>query len=50
MDSCILYPTADSTIAGIVWEETEPYFNGDKDLDSVVDIIQRRVQTYLDER
>lgn len=47
MDSCILYPTMDSTIADIVWEEAEPYFAGDKDLDQVIDNIQKRVQLYL---
>lgn len=45
-------PTAVSSddIFDIVMEEANGYFQGDKDLDSVVDVIQRRVQLYLDER
>ena len=34
----------------LVMEEADSYFNSDKDLDSVVELIQRRVQLYLDER
>lgn len=49
MDSCILYPVEDAIIASIVLEEVEPYFSGDKNLDTVVGIIQSRVQLYLDE-
>ena len=49
MDKCILMPPEDSAIASIVMEETQPYFAGDKDMDAVIDIIQSRVQLYLDE-
>lgn len=49
MDSCVLMPPEDSVIADIVLEETAPYFAGDKDMDTVIDIIQSRVQLYLDE-
>lgn len=49
MDSCVLMPPEDDAIADIVMEEAEPYFAGDKDLDTVVEIIQNRVQLYLDE-
>lgn len=37
-------------IFGIVMEEANGYFNSDKNLDQVIDIIQNRVQLYLDER
>lgn len=49
MDSCVLRPPMDSAIASIVIEEVEPYFSGDKDMDSVIKIIQSRVQLYLNE-
>lgn len=49
MDRCILMPPEDSAIATIVIEETQPYFAGDKDMDTVIGIIQSRVQLYLDE-
>ncbi len=49
LDSCILMPSSDETIADIVREETEPYFAGDKNLDTVIENIQRRVQLYLNE-
>ena len=49
LDSCILMPSSDETIADIVREETEPYFTGDKNLDTVIENIQRRVQLYLNE-
>lgn len=49
MDSCVPFPVRDSNIASIVLEETPAYFSGDKDMDTVIDIIQRRVQLYLDE-
>ncbi len=37
-------------IFDIVTEEADSYFQSDKDIDTVIDIIQRRVQIYLDER
>lgn len=49
MDSCILMPPEDSAIASIVMEEVGPYLAGDKDLDAVINIIQSRVQLYLNE-
>lgn len=49
MDSGILFPTEDDFIASTVLEEAAPYFSGDKDIDTVIDIIQSRVQIYLDE-
>ena len=49
MDSCILSPINDARIASIVLDEVEPYFAGDKDMDTVIGIIQSRVQMYLNE-
>ena len=48
-DSCVPRPSRDITIANIVLEEVEPYFAGVKNMDTVIDIIQNRVQLYLDE-
>ena len=33
----------------IIWEESEAYFVGDKSIEEVADIINNRVQLYLDE-
>jgi len=49
LDSCVPEPSEDSVIANIVLEEAAPYFAGDKDMDTVISIIQSRVQLYLDE-
>lgn len=49
MDKGTLLPPQDNAIASIVLEETEPYFSGNKDMDTVIGIIQSRVQLYLDE-
>lgn len=45
-------PTAvdSDNIFNMVMEEADSYFQADKDIDTVVDIIQRRVQLYLDEQ
>lgn len=40
----------ESTIATIVTEEAAAYFAGDKTAEAVADIVQNRVQTYLNER
>lgn len=37
-------------IFNMVMEEADGYFNSNKDVDQVIDVIQRRVQVYLDER
>lgn len=39
----------DSYIMQIINEETESYFKNDKSLDEVAEVIQNRVQTYVDE-
>lgn len=47
MDSGTLFSTEDNLIASIVLEEAAPYFSGDKDINTVIDTIQSRVQLYL---
>ncbi len=42
--------TCDNEIMSIVIEEIQPFFEGQKDLDSVIEIINNRAQTVLDER
>ncbi len=49
LDNCVPRPPRDSIIADIVMEEAESYFAGDKNIDEVIQIIQSRVQLYLDE-
>ena len=48
--SCSKMDSADSAINAILIEEMPAYFLGQKDLDSVVVIIQDRVQKVLNER
>lgn len=45
-------PTAvdSEDIFNLVMEEADSYFQADKDIDTVIDIIQKRVQLYLDEQ
>ena len=40
----------DDRIMAIIQEEAEPFFQGQKSVEEVADIIQSRVQIYLDER
>lgn len=47
LDSSVPQPPRDSVIADIVLEEVAPYFAGDKDIDTVIKLIQNRVQLYL---
>ena len=42
--------TSDASISKIISEEMPAYFSGQKDLDSVIEIMQDRVQKVLDER
>ena len=44
-----VYGDEEYEINSIITEEAEPYFKGDKELDDVINIIQNRVQLYLDE-
>lgn len=49
MDSCRLQSGVTEPIKDIIMEEAEAFFAGDKDVRTVADIIQSRVQLYLDE-
>ena len=49
MDSCRLSTGLTDPIVDIIWEEAEAFFAEDKDVQKVADIIQSRVQTYLNE-
>lgn len=50
LESCVPLSLEADDIREIIREEAEPFFNGDKDCDTVCNIIQNRVQLYLDER
>lgn len=49
IDACVPAPVGTQEIEDIISEETEGYFSGEKDVDRTVEVIQRRVQLYLDE-
>ena len=48
--SCSRIKHEDSDISIILIEEMPPYFLGQKDLDSVIEIAENRIQKVLDER
>ena len=50
IDSCVAEPVHVSEVADIIDEEIYQYFDGIFSLDKVIDIIESRVQLYLDER
>ena len=50
IDSCSGMNSADASINLILVEEMQPYFLGQKDLKSVAEVAQDRVQKVLDER
>ena len=50
IDTASLNDSIDYTLYYIVLEEAQSYFAGDKTLDEVVDIIQRRASLYIAER
>lgn len=50
IDTASLNDAIDYTLYYIVLEEAQSYFAGDKTLDEVVDIIQRRASLYIAER
>ncbi len=49
MEEAICLPRPDDTVYDIVKEETAFYFAGEKSLDEVINIIQKRVNLYLEE-
>lgn len=46
----VTYPQSNDAIFDIIWDETELYFLGEKEVDDVVQAIDRRVQLLLDEQ
>lgn len=50
LDVIALYYAYDSEIADIVQEESAAYFNGDKSVEDVIDVIENRVSIYLAEQ
>lgn len=50
IDTASLNGSIDYTLYNIVLEEAQSYFAGDKTLDDVIDMIQRRVSLYVAER
>lgn len=50
LEDCVPFPLEADYIRTIIMEETAPFFNGDKDVKTVCEIIQNRAQLYLDER
>ncbi|MCM1534735.1 MAG: extracellular solute-binding protein [Clostridium sp.] len=49
IESATAGAATDDQILNIITEEAEPFFQGQKSIEDVTDIIQRRVQLYLDE-
>lgn len=50
IESASKVQATDSKIMEIILEESQPFFQGQKSVDEVADIIQSRVQLYMDER
>lgn len=50
IESASKVQATDSKIMEIIREEAQPFFQGQKSAEEVADIIQRRVQLYMDER
>lgn len=50
MNSCVQKSDSLDEIIDIILEDASAYFDGSKDINTVVDIIQNRVQLYLDEQ
>lgn len=49
MNSCVPKPGDTDSILNILMEEIDSFYNGDKDAAAVAEIIQNKVQLYLDE-
>lgn len=49
MDECVPRPMKSSDVWSMIREEMAYYFDGVRDMDQTIDILQRRVQLYLDE-
>lgn len=49
MDNCVPLPVRSGDVLKIINEEIDYYFDGARNLDQTIDVLQRRVQLYLDE-
>lgn len=49
MDECVPRPMKSSDVWSMIREEMAYYFDGARDMDQTIDVLQRRVQLYLDE-
>ncbi|MGN0402403.1 MAG: hypothetical protein ACI4HQ_09120 [Acetatifactor sp.] len=49
LEKCIPYPERYDKLTAIVWEEGQSYISGYKSAEDVAQIIDRRIQVYLDE-
>lgn len=49
LESCVPYPDAHTDIANIISEEAAAFFSGDKTAEQTAEVIDSRVQLYLDE-
>ena len=49
LESCVAYPITDDVVYKIIYEEVDAYFSGDKSARDACNVIQSRVQLYLDE-
>lgn len=50
LERCVPGPPDYQDLKNVIWEEAEGYFNGDKSAETVAEIIDRRIQLYLDEK
>lgn len=49
MDECVPRPVKSWDVIRMIQEETDYYFDGERNMDQTIDVLQRRVQLYLDE-
>lgn len=49
MDNCVPRPVGSGDVLKIINEEITYFFNGARDMDQTIDVLQSRVQLYLDE-
>lgn len=50
VEGCTSCATTDVAIQTIMFEEMQPYYEGQKDIDTVIDTMSNRITTYLKER
>lgn len=49
MDGCVPRPDKSWDVIRMIQEEVNYYFDGERDMEQTIDVLQRRVQLYLDE-